>query len=211
MNTIISTCSIKTAGKLLLALCYLLSFTAHALDNPGHDHKHQHEHTHKEHKHEEHEHQEHDTEHHEAHVHGEAVLQLIQEDSELLLTFNSAAGNLLGFEHAPQTEEQQQKMVETEKQLGNASTLFQLIGGECRLYEQQSNSQKLFGEHDKEQHKNINSEYHFHCHKPETLDSIQIKLMTAFPALETLDIEWIIAGRQGTRSLNHQNGTISFK
>lgn len=224
MNMIIPKRKVFAIPSILLALSFTLAATAYADNKHDHKHDHKHDKTHEE---------QHSSEQHEAHVHGMAVLQLIQEGSELLLTLNSAAGNLLGFEHAPQTDEQKEQLLNTERKLKNSDTLFQIVGGECALRSQQNNVQKLFAKHSEnhhehahehdhqhtsddhheseDQHENISSEYQYHCSSPSDLNAIEIKLVAHFPALETLEVEWIVANRQGAQTLDNNNGTIRFR
>ena len=72
--------------------------------------------------------------HHDAHVHGIAHLNAAMEETTLHLEFTSPAANIVGFEHAPQTQEQKDAVRKALEKLEDGSKLFiPSPEAQCRL------------------------------------------------------------------------------
>ena len=61
-----------------------------------------------------------------AHVHGEAILQLVIDDSGALATFKSPAADIVGFERHPETDAEKQALADALAQLSDFTALFTL-------------------------------------------------------------------------------------
>ena len=61
-----------------------------------------------------------------AHVHGEAILQLVIDDSGALATFKSPAADIVGFERHPETDAEKQAVADALAQLSDFTALFTL-------------------------------------------------------------------------------------
>jgi hypothetical protein len=72
-----------------------------------------------------------------AHVHGELVIQLAQDGQRLTLALDSPAINIVGFESAPGSQEQREKVSAAMALLKSADKVFQLevAGGSCAVME----------------------------------------------------------------------------
>jgi hypothetical protein len=74
--------------------------------------------------------------HHEAHEHGVAHMNVAVEGDHLYIEFTSPAANIVGFEHAPNTDEQKTAVQMAIETLKSGKTLFSLPpGAEGRLAE----------------------------------------------------------------------------
>ena len=160
----------------------------------------------------------HDHHQHEAHVHGEARLELVLEGNTLEIAFHSPAHNLLGFEHAPRTDDEHQRITAATTTLSAGETLFRLDGGNCTLQEASVNQQTSTDKHDKHDHSNdsethreFEAQYRYQCTAADTLRRIQIDLTKAFPRVEKITAEWIFNARQGRKVLTGTAATIEVK
>lgn len=103
----------------------------------------------------------HDTAHyhqqHAAHEHGAAQLNLVQDKNTLLLEMNLSGMDVLGFEHAPSSDEQKAAVKQAEALLANSAKLFVLsAAAECHAESAQAERMSMVSEeiheHDQEHH-----------------------------------------------------------
>jgi hypothetical protein len=66
------------------------------------------------------------------HVHGEANLFIAMEKGTVLVELESPADNILGFEHAPSTDQQKSLLATQFKKLEDYTSLISLNKGECK-------------------------------------------------------------------------------
>lgn len=177
--------------------------------------------------------------HHEAHVHGQATLTLAVEDHEVQVVLSSPAANIVGFEHPPVTAADRTAVARARTRLEEADTLFSLPeGADCRTVHTEIDSALFSGEPDrhtrdhedhpdavehhasgshrhetgnpKAVHTDITAEYHFECARPERLNQLDIHLFTIFPAIEHLELEYIIGDKQGAAELTRASPALAF-
>lgn len=72
---------------------------------------------------------------HDAHEHGRATLSLVADNQKLSFQLESPAMNIVGFEHAANTKEDQQKVEHALSVLSEPSKLFGINGGKCHFIE----------------------------------------------------------------------------
>lgn len=157
-----------------------------------------------------------------AHVHGQASLFVVLENQQLLIEFETPALNLVGFEHAPHDAQQRDKVESIRQQLATVPQLLSFSGGQCQLVtvdidmgmmQQQDehgeihkgkDHNKTHEDHqeDHANHSDIQSSYRFDCQQPAALRAIDVTLLNRFPAIEALDVQWIVDGRQGGQTLS---------
>jgi hypothetical protein len=147
------------------------------------------------------------------HAHGIGELDVALDGNLLELEWRSPAANLLGFEHAPRSDEQRAIVSRVQAQLGEAATLFGIpAAADCRLAESQLDS-PLFAaapsdehehehEHEHEQpagtHSEVHARYRFTCRQPAALEALDLgELFRRFPATERLQVQQI--GPHGQR------------
>ncbi len=71
---------------------------------------------------------------HGTHVHGEALLNVVVDGSDVVIELESPAANIIGFEHAPKNAEQEAAVETAMASLARGNDLFQWpSGGLCRL------------------------------------------------------------------------------
>lgn len=162
---------------------------------------------------------------HGAHVHGIAELHIVLEANILLLELHSPAMNLLGFEHHANSPKQQTVVENARIKLADANTIFHINGGACHLKEQatdfstvlraQKNHEENDDHHEYKQHNNthsnIEAHYQYSCVQSSKFHSIKVGLHEIFPRIESLQVQWIVNGRQGDVTLNDDIQVIYFR
>jgi hypothetical protein len=74
------------------------------------------------------------TRQHGAHVHGIGALNIAQENKELFIELTTPAANIVGFEHAPSTDEQEKAVHEAVEQLQTAVDIIALpAAAQCEM------------------------------------------------------------------------------
>lgn len=157
---------------------------------------------------------------HETHVHGAADLYLIVEGRTLLVELSSPGINFLGFETKGITEKQRQAVRALQQSLTKANELFSFKGGDCRLSKAQVDISSLLGVegagresgeiNEQGEHRDIKALYEYQCQQIRKLKSIAMPLMTVYPALEKLQLQWVVAGKQGAQKVE-SSGPVQLK
>lgn len=154
---------------------------------------------------------------HGSHVHGQAALQVVQEGQVLQLTLLSPAANLLGFEHAVNSTASAQALARVKTHLSNATPLFKFKPATCQLTEHLMDLSHLELEDShanhkqSNQHQDIQAHYQYHCNNPNKLQSLSTSLIGVFPAIESLQVQWLVNGRQGVITLDRNRDQINFR
>ncbi len=156
-----------------------------------------------------------------AHVHGNAELLLVQEGNLLEIELRSPAANMLGFEHKVSTDAQRASVKKAERQLTDGASLFKFKGVSCELLEHHldfsavldhAGGKHVHSDHDDHSgHSNIEAHYRFHCEAPSKLSGLSTQLLTRFGGIESLQIEWIVDGRQGAVILDNRRKELQFR
>jgi hypothetical protein len=169
-----------------------------------------------------------------AHVHGIGQLNVVQDGSVLLIELISPAANIVGFEHAAETPEQQTALANATHTLEHGGELFLLPSeGECKLVsadiensmgsmhgesheheeeshgDQEQHAEEEADEH-QEGHSDFEAHYKFSCSRPEALDHMTVKLFQRFPNTEKLNVQLITNRRQGAAVLTADNPRLDF-
>lgn len=167
----------------------------------------------------EHEHAEHGSL--DAHEHGAAQLNVVLDGTVLELQLESPAINLLGFEHAAQSDTDKAKVAAARSQLQDPQTLFGLNAGDCTLNETELES-PLFADdeheheehhaHDKDsEHSEIHAHYQLDCQKPDDLQQLDLReLFKRFPATDKIQVQLIGPNGQQGLELTPAQPTLSF-
>lgn len=155
-----------------------------------------------------------------AHVHGVANLQVAIEGSEIDLLFRSPADNLLGFEHAPRTDEQVAKVSQVESWL-EQTPLVNTPAGDCRVTEAVVEHNLTQKKHDHDHHNDGDGHSHgkershsdievsqrLVCDSAVT-DSLTSPLKGEYAAIEELIVDWVTDRQQGQVRLRSDNQRI---
>ncbi len=161
-----------------------------------------------------------------SHEHGAANLKMILEGEKLQIEFEVPSESLIGFEHFPKSQSNRENFNDAIKILSDPSRLFSMSSkAECLLVGM-SISQSLFSNeeehghdeseeehgHDESEKSEIHSEfksnYSWNCHHLDEIDSIGTQLVTFFPKIEEIRVNWISNNGQGALELESKEDRI---
>lgn len=192
-----SHCARKSIGprRLALAAALVSSFSSQAADNPA------------------------------AHTHGEAKLQVAVSGQAFDLILESPAANLIGFEHRPKTEAQQEALDTARGWLATTALIDTKGKASCRVvdasvshslmaskehpsdtdHDHDHDASEGHGEHEKKKAGNTHSEFvvsqNIRCQGLTPSQDLTTPLLGRFPGIERLQLEWVSAKGQGSMSL----------
>ncbi len=171
------------------------------------------------------------TREHSAHVHGIGQLNIALDGNDLMLELRSPAANIVGFEHAPETEQQTHALYEAMELLKDGEKLFALTtNAGCSLHDAHVESELAKVHHEKgdshhseheaahsgDEHdgETVHSEfetiYHFKCVHPEKLKSIDVQVFSFFPGFEELEVQLLTPKTKTAVELTPKNSRISL-
>jgi len=152
-----------------------------------------------------------------SHEHGAAKLMMVMEGEKLQVEFEVPSESLIGFEHFPKSQSNRKNFNESIKILSDPSKLFSMpIKAECLLVGMNV-SQSLFSNeeehgHDESEKSEIHSEfesnYYWNCQHLDEIDSIGTELMSFFPRIEEIRVNWISNYGQGSLELESKDDRI---
>ncbi|WP_372874560.1 DUF2796 domain-containing protein [Pseudomonas sp.] len=155
-----------------------------------------------------------------AHEHGAARLNVVLDGQALELELESPAMNLVGFEHAAESDADKAKVAAARSQLQDPQALFGLAAGNCTVSETELES-ALFEEdeehkehHDHDEgsaHSEIHAHYQLDCKKPGELKQLNLgELFKRFPATEKIQVQLIGPNGQQGVELTPAKPSLSF-
>lgn len=159
-----------------------------------------------------------------AHVHGTGQLDVVLDGDRLLIELTAPGANIVGFEHAPETTEQEQVLSDALALLENSSELFALsaeagcaveeamVETDLMATDEHHDDHEHAGDHDQdhdqhdehasgEAHAEFHARYAFRCDRPEQLGRIGVRLFERFPATERLQVQLLGPGGQTAATL----------
>ena len=147
----------------------------------------------------------------EAHEHGTADLQMALEVEQLQIVFKSPAMNLLGFEHAPQSDEEKQVFAAVAEQLKSPSALIAPAG--CDLVsmdvDMPEGAEDDHDEHGDEEHEHhhadISASYVYQCSESAPHITVTLGLMQTYPSMQHLRVAWVSDQSQGGMTLTPED------
>jgi len=154
------------------------------------------------------------------HQHGTAHFDMVLEPPTLLMSISSPLANLVGFEHRPQTPEQEARLLALQQQMQKPETLVTLpAAADCSLsrvllqnpFPDNSHNHDhahTADEHSHEHHAELMAEYHYVCARPEHLDQVELPLIQLYPGIEQLRFQFIAADRQHRVDLQAPQNSI---
>ncbi|WP_027670793.1 ZrgA family zinc uptake protein [Rheinheimera baltica] len=145
-----------------------------------------------------------------AHVHGKAVLTLVLEGNEMQLAFQSAAQSIVGFEHKAQSNEEKQEVAAAIAVFSQAEWFSLNADANCELAQADA-STDLTELHANTGHADFYANYQLLCQRPARLNELQLSIFSLVPALEQIDVQWIINGKQGASKASLGSSTINFR
>ncbi len=158
-----------------------------------------------------------------AHVHGAAVLRIVADGAQHEVTLESPLDNLLGFEHAPNTERQRASVREMAAKLRQPQRLFTpTAAARCTPAGVEiaaptlpaaliGNPQPAAGTRadaaSGAEHADLDATFRWRCDAPAQLKGLDVGLMQAFPGLRVLKVQ--VAGPRGQSAAVLSAGTRS--
>ncbi|MGL4995494.1 MAG: ZrgA family zinc uptake protein [Deefgea sp.] len=136
---------------------------------------------------------------HSAHVHGVAEMDVVVDGKKVLITLASPADNLLGFERAPKSDYEKNKVKDVNAQLQFAANLFAL-NAECKSAKPVI-TMPSFGQGE---HSDISAEYTFECSNQAT--KIKLPLWQLFPGVKSLTVNLVT--EKGQQQLKLKSGQV---
>ncbi len=117
------------------------------------------------------------------HEHGTSSLAIAIDGNDMAIDLDGPAGNLLGFEHAPSSPEQNAVLAKVVSSLNAGNTLFLTPpGADCRMISS-AVSPPAFGTDD---HSDLEASWEFRCGNPAALQWVDVQLLVQFPGIEKL-------------------------
>jgi hypothetical protein len=142
------------------------------------------------------------------HVHGQATLTMVLEGNEAMLQLQSAAHDIVGFEHAPNNAEQRQKVAAALEVLRQGKWFAINAQAGCELSEVDADSDltsQLASEH-----VDFYANVSLICQQPSRLNELTVTLFNMAPSLEGVAVQWVINGQQGAADLNSASNRVNF-
>lgn len=162
---------------------------AHNDHDHGHENDHDHEHHHS-----------HDHDSLGAHVHGEAHLEAAFSGQEIELLLSSPAVNLIGFEHAPRNEDQQQTLDDALSYLTD-NAVVEVDGIRCELTTSEVSTPLTDADFDGS-HGDIEVEQQLRCDQPLAGTRVHVRVLEHFTDIESLRVTWLSDRSQGSLDLS---------
>ncbi len=187
----------------------------HEHEEADHDDEHEDEHEHDEDEHE-HDEDDHDDEHreHGAHEHGTAVLTIAWSGDELAIDLETPAFNVLGFEHAPGSQDEQDLLDESVAALQTGDLLQLSPEADCSLVSADVHTDLADAEEEdgQETHSDIDVSYLVQCQNPGELQAVDAgELFSQFPNFEALQVQWVSDSNQSAAELTAEDPILSFE
>lgn len=172
---------------------------------PAHQHDEQHDANHK---------HDHDHDHSDeftqlgAHVHGAATLTLVLEGNELQLALQSAAFNIVGFEHAPSSAEQKQEVALALDNLAQGAWFNLNREANCEIQSSDTNTDLTAPGYSG--HGDFYANISLLCQRPALLQQLDLGLFSLTPSLAKVDVQWVLNGQQGAATVTLNSSSIRF-
>jgi hypothetical protein len=133
-----------------------------------------------------------------AHEHGVARLDIGVEPGRITLDLDSPLDNLIGFEHAPRNEAEQDRVKAALGRLRAAAELFRIdAAAACQLGRAELQSPLLqlgppAAAGAREGHADLEAHFEFHCHAGARASFVEVGLFEAFPALRRIELQLVL-------------------
>ena len=185
-------------------------------------------------------HHAHEQRHHHAHEHGVSKLKVAIDGPVLEIRLESPGMDIVGFEHAPSTDEDKQAIAKAEEILTAGASLFALsANARCTLldadvdhpslsskpdrhdhgdkHDHQDKDEHQDGHHDEkrtdgedDQHSAFEAHYRFRCEDIGKLKRIDVKLFEKFPAAKEIEVEAITPAGQVAKELTPSSSRLDL-
>ena len=151
------------------------------------------------------------------HVHGVIELGVVVEGDTVAVSLRAPLDDVVGFEHAPESDEQRESIRQAAAMLSNADAMFglagsascsisdtsvdgpayvteHLAGGEAGSAGSHDGHHRDAGHHDSdhggsERHSEVNASYTWECGNVSALESLALRFTEGFAGVETIEIQ----------------------
>lgn len=174
---------------------------------------------------------------HGAHVHGHVEFNIAQDGKDLLVEITAPGADVVGFEHAPENEQQEQALKQAIATLEDSNTLFAINAqANCDIeeayvnhnlsnpHEDHDHHNEHHDEHEHhdghdahhEEHENgghgeFSVQYRFSCDQVNQLSHIQTDWFNQFPTTESINVNIFTDTMQSAIKLGKDNSQIVIK
>lgn len=143
---------------------------------------------------------------HGAHHHGSASVTFVLDGNEAELVLNSAAGNIIGFEHKASNATEQQQQEQQLAMLKSGSWFVPAVAANCSISGQDFREEQTGDE----QHKDLYVNFQLLCQAPLKLSDINFTLFSQSPALEKISVQYLVNGEAGVAELTAKTPLLKF-
>ena len=145
-----------------------------------------------------------------AHVHGEAQLEIVLEDTQLSLYLHSPLDAFLGFERLPRNPTEKAAVQQLKERLPQGEALFTPNAeAGCRFLGMEVDAPILDGQPVQNGHAELSARYRWQCAQPEHLKSVGTTLFADYKRLHK--IKAIFAGPRGQHGATLGRKTPTFR
>ena len=147
------------------------------------------------------------------HEHGAVKLDVAVEGNRVSLLLDSPLANLVGFERAPRTDAERQRVDSAIAALQAAATLFRVdAAAGCTPGQVSLNASALEGQQAGAEagHADIDASYAFKCSRGAPA-FIEVRLFEAFPAVQRVDVQFVTITAQAKRTLTRPATRLSLR
>ncbi len=146
----------------------------------------------------------------EAHVHGEAVLEMVIDEAGALITFEAPAIDIVGFEYLPTTDAEQNAIDDRLALLAEIETIVTLPANAGCIVDH-GHVDFEAEEHDGEvEHTAFHAEFEVECSNSGDLTRIETAIFDHFPGLEEMEVEVVSPAGQKGGSLEPDRTTLEL-
>lgn len=158
-----------------------------------------------------------------AHVHGQGKMLIAQQNKSWHIQFILPAADVLGFEHAPESQQQRNLVSEVITKFKNHTSMLELNGNctlehiENSLTEHESHDENEHDievehhgeeEHSSHHHGDIEVEYLYSCQSKVT--QVSLTLFAWINSLTSIEAQWVIDKGQGLTVLNRDTSVLAW-
>ena len=149
-----------------------------------------------------------------SHQHGHAELQVAIEDQHIDLFLLSPAANLVGFEHSPETTAQQQTWADL-KAWAEQTPLVNTASGTCSVVITDVHAtwpapNQHQHDHSHDSHADVEISQSLTCSGLSIDSDMETPLITRFPTLKQLQVQWVSPRGQGSHRLSPKHTRFRF-
>jgi hypothetical protein len=144
------------------------------------------------------------------HAHGKADMELSLQGASLSGVFKTPMDSLLGFEHAPKTDNQKRSVEQLKTRLSDPTRFFQPTeAAQCSVQSVDFQS-ALFAGKVSGGHSDLEYRFVFTCANPEALRGLDAVVFGQYPRLHELRVELVTAKGQRSVTLRKRNRVLSL-